>query len=189
MIAMRYKGEPPHIRLGSRPPARYARCYWVVLSPEAGDVCPLTRDRAKPEVPFGALYRIIDITLSNLREFRAHAVFVLTAIQSASALTRHVRAVLVAADGASGNYRGAAAPDASYRSSGIRAPWPIVCIEYLFAGQRATPRYTFILSVTTFNKMDTQDAAAANIDSALWEVSVATIEFPRAEGGRQLARD
>ena len=26
---------------------------------------PLTRDRAKPAVPFGGLYRIIDFTLSN----------------------------------------------------------------------------------------------------------------------------
>jgi glucose-1-phosphate adenylyltransferase len=26
---------------------------------------PLTRDRTKPAVPFGAIYRIIDFTLSN----------------------------------------------------------------------------------------------------------------------------
>ena len=26
---------------------------------------PLTRDRAKPAVPFGGIYRIIDFTLSN----------------------------------------------------------------------------------------------------------------------------
>ena len=26
---------------------------------------PLTRDRAKPAVPFGGIFRIIDITLSN----------------------------------------------------------------------------------------------------------------------------
>ena len=26
---------------------------------------PLTRDRAKPAVPFGGLYRIVDFTLSN----------------------------------------------------------------------------------------------------------------------------
>ena len=28
---------------------------------------PLTRDRAKPAVPFGGIYRIIDFTLSRLR--------------------------------------------------------------------------------------------------------------------------
>src|SRR2546429_3816301 len=38
----------------------------VLLAGGQGErLWPLTRDRAKPAVPFGALYRIIDITLSN----------------------------------------------------------------------------------------------------------------------------
>jgi glucose-1-phosphate adenylyltransferase len=36
----------------------------VLLAGGQGErLWPLTRDRAKPAVPFGALYRIIDITL------------------------------------------------------------------------------------------------------------------------------
>jgi len=42
----------------------------VLLAGGQGErLWPLTRDRAKPAVPFGALYRIIDITLSNSAAF------------------------------------------------------------------------------------------------------------------------
>ena len=38
----------------------------VVLAGGRGErLGPLTRDRAKPAVPFGGIYRIIDFTLSN----------------------------------------------------------------------------------------------------------------------------
>ena len=37
-----------------------------LLAGGAGErLYPLTRDRAKPAVPFGGMYRIVDITLSN----------------------------------------------------------------------------------------------------------------------------
>ncbi len=51
---------------------------------------PLTRDRAKPAVPFGGIYRIIDITLSNCINSGLRRVFVLTQYKSAS-LQRHLR--------------------------------------------------------------------------------------------------
>ena len=44
----------------------------VLLAGGQGErLWPLTRDRAKPAVPFGAVYRIIDITLSNCLNSRA----------------------------------------------------------------------------------------------------------------------
>src|SRR5258708_10469199 len=64
----------------------------VLLAGGQGErLWPLTRDRAKPAVPFGALYRIIDITLSNCVNSGLHRVFVLTQYKPLS-LTRHVRA-------------------------------------------------------------------------------------------------
>ena len=39
---------------------------------------PLTRDRAKPAVHFGGIYRIIDITLSNCVNSELRRIFVLT---------------------------------------------------------------------------------------------------------------
>lgn len=51
---------------------------------------PLTRDRAKPAVPFGGIYRIIDFTLSNCLNSGFHKIHVLTQYRSLS-LDRHIR--------------------------------------------------------------------------------------------------
>jgi glucose-1-phosphate adenylyltransferase len=51
---------------------------------------PLTRDRAKPAVPFGGLYRIIDFTLSNCLNSDLRRILVLTQYKARS-LDRHIR--------------------------------------------------------------------------------------------------
>jgi len=51
---------------------------------------PLTRDRTKPAVPFGGIYRIIDFTLSNCINSGLRKIYVLTQYKSAS-LQRHIR--------------------------------------------------------------------------------------------------
>lgn len=50
---------------------------------------PLTRDRAKPAVPFGGAYRIIDFTLSNCINSGLRRILVLTQYKSSS-LDRHI---------------------------------------------------------------------------------------------------
>lgn len=50
---------------------------------------PLTRDRAKPAVPFGGIYRIIDFTLSNCVNSGLRRIFLLTQYKSFS-LQRHI---------------------------------------------------------------------------------------------------
>lgn len=50
---------------------------------------PLTRDRAKPAVPFGGIYRIIDFTLSNCINSNLRRILVLTQYK-ASSLDRHL---------------------------------------------------------------------------------------------------
>jgi glucose-1-phosphate adenylyltransferase len=50
---------------------------------------PLTRDRAKPAVPFGGLYRIIDFTLSNCLNSTIRKTLILTQYKARS-LDRHV---------------------------------------------------------------------------------------------------
>jgi glucose-1-phosphate adenylyltransferase len=63
----------------------------VLLAGGQGErLWPLTRDRAKPAVPFGGNYRIIDITLSNCVNSDLHRVYVLTQYKALS-LNRHVR--------------------------------------------------------------------------------------------------
>lgn len=50
---------------------------------------PLTRDRAKPAVPFGGLYRIIDFTLSNCLNSGIRKILMLTQYKAQS-LHRHI---------------------------------------------------------------------------------------------------
>jgi glucose-1-phosphate adenylyltransferase len=51
---------------------------------------PLTRDRTKPAVPFGGIYRIIDFSLSNCINSGLRRIYVLTQYKSAS-LHKHLR--------------------------------------------------------------------------------------------------
>ena len=51
---------------------------------------PLTRDRAKPAVPFGGKYRIIDFVLSNLVNSGIYSIYVLVQWRSQS-LIEHLK--------------------------------------------------------------------------------------------------
>ena len=62
----------------------------LVLAGGQGErLYPLTKDRAKPAVPFGGFYRIIDFTLSNCLNSDCPRIYVLTQYKSFS-LDRHI---------------------------------------------------------------------------------------------------
>jgi glucose-1-phosphate adenylyltransferase len=62
----------------------------IVLAGGAGTrLSPLTADRAKPAVPFGGLYRLIDFALSNMANASIRRICVLTQYKSHS-LDRHI---------------------------------------------------------------------------------------------------
>ena len=62
----------------------------VILAGGKGErLEPLTRDRAKPAVPFGGAYRIIDFTLSNCLNSGMRKMLVLTQYKAMS-LDRHI---------------------------------------------------------------------------------------------------
>jgi len=63
----------------------------VMLAGGAGErLFPLTRDIAKPAVPFGGNYRVIDITLSNSINSGLRKIYILTQYK-ALVLNRHIR--------------------------------------------------------------------------------------------------
>jgi len=63
----------------------------MVLAGGRGErLYPLTRDRAKPAVPFAAIYRIIDFTLSNCIHSEIRRIYALTQYKSTS-LHRHIQ--------------------------------------------------------------------------------------------------
>ena len=67
------------------------RTLGILLAGGAGErLYPLTRHRAKPAVPFGGHYRIVDVTLSNCINSGLRKVFILTQYKSLS-LNRHIR--------------------------------------------------------------------------------------------------
>src|SRR5579859_6090901 len=61
----------------------------VLAGGEGKRLFPLTADRAKPAVPFGGTYRLIDFTLSNLVNDGYFKIVVLTQYKSHS-LDRHI---------------------------------------------------------------------------------------------------
>src|ERR1700743_2344837 len=63
----------------------------ILLAGGAGErLHPLTRDTAKPGVPFGGVYRIVDFTLSNCVNSNIRRIFILTQYKSLE-LNRHIR--------------------------------------------------------------------------------------------------
>jgi len=63
----------------------------ILLAGGAGErLFPLTRDTAKPGVPFGGVYRIVDFTLSNCMNSDVRRIFILTQYKSLE-LNRHIR--------------------------------------------------------------------------------------------------
>ncbi len=65
----------------------HIRALGIVLAGGKGTrLYPLTRERAKPAVPFGGKYRIIDFVLSNFINSGIHSIYVLTQFRSQSLL-------------------------------------------------------------------------------------------------------
>jgi len=65
----------------------HLRVLGIVLAGGKGTrLFPLTRERAKPAVPFGGKYRIIDFVLSNFVNSGIHSIYVLTQFRSQSLL-------------------------------------------------------------------------------------------------------
>jgi glucose-1-phosphate adenylyltransferase len=138
---------------------------------------PLTRDRAKPAVPFGGIYRIIDITLSNCINSNLRRVFVLTQYKALS-LNRHVREGWSSLMGL-GEYIEILTPQMR-----VSANWYLGTADavyqniYSIGSERST--YAIILSGDHIYKMDYGKMLQQHADAGA-DVTVATIEMDRAE--------
>jgi glucose-1-phosphate adenylyltransferase len=62
----------------------------VLAGGEGSRLFPLTKERAKPAVPFGGKYRIVDFVLSNLVNSGIHSIYVVIQFRSQS-LLQHLR--------------------------------------------------------------------------------------------------
>src|SRR5438477_931761 len=84
--------NPSAEAFGALPPGTTQRTLAIIMGGGAGSrLFPLTKDRAKPAVPLGGKYRIVDIPISNCLNSGLRSIYVLTQFNSMS-LHRHIQA-------------------------------------------------------------------------------------------------
>jgi glucose-1-phosphate adenylyltransferase len=154
----------------------------VLLAGGQGErLWPLTRDRAKPAVPFGASYRIIDITLSNCINSGLRRVFVLTQYKALS-LNRHVREGWSTLAGL-GEYIEVLTPQMRVSKEWYQGTADAVYQNIYSIGSERS-KFVFILSGDHIYKMNYAKMLQQHLDSAA-DVTVGTIEFPAVEAAGQ----
>jgi glucose-1-phosphate adenylyltransferase len=141
---------------------------------------PLTRDRAKPAVPFGGVYRIIDITLSNCMNSDLRRVFVLTQYKALS-LNRHIRQGWSSLMGL-GDFIEVLPPQMRVSTSWYMGTADAVYQNIYSIGSERS-NYAFILSGDHIYKMNYGKMLQHHVDSGA-DVTVATIEMAPAEAAR-----
>jgi glucose-1-phosphate adenylyltransferase len=147
----------------------------VLAGGEGKRLWPLTADRAKPAVPFGGLYRLIDLVLSNLVNSDLLRIVVLTQYKSHS-LNRHISlnwrmssmlgtyVTPVPAQQRLGPRWFAGSADAIYQS-----------LNLVYDEQ---PAYVVVFGADHVYRMDARQMLQAHIDSGAG-VTVAALKVPR----------
>lgn len=150
----------------------------VLLAGGQGErLWPLTRDRAKPAVPFGAVYRIVDITLSNCLNSDLRRVFVLTQYKALS-LNRHIRRGWSALMGL-GEFIEVLPPQMRVSQHWYRGTADAVYQNIYSIGSEQS-NYIFILAADQIYKMNYQKMLDQHVETGA-DVTVATIEVDPAE--------
>jgi glucose-1-phosphate adenylyltransferase len=138
---------------------------------------PLTRDRAKPAVPFGGVYRIIDITLSNCINSDLRRVFVLTQYKALS-LNRHIRLGWSSLMGL-GDFIEILTPQMRVSTSWYLGTADAVYQNIYSIGSERS-NYAIVLSGDHIYKMNYRKMLQQHVDSGA-HVTVATIEVDPVE--------
>ena len=138
---------------------------------------PLTADRAKPAVPFGGTYRLIDFVLSNLANSNLRQIAVLTQYKSHS-LDRHISQTWRFST-MLGNY---VAPVPAQQRLGPR--WFQGSADAIFQSMNLIrdedPDYVVVFGADNIYRMDIGQMIDAHIDSGL-DATIAGIRVPRSE--------
>jgi glucose-1-phosphate adenylyltransferase len=154
----------------------------VLLAGGQGErLWPLTRDRAKPAVPFGGTYRIIDITLSNCMNSDLRRVFVLTQYKALS-LNRHIRRGWSSIMGL-GDFIEVLTPQMR-----VSTHWYLGTADaiyqniYSIGSERSN--YVIVLSGDHIYKMNYQKMLQQHVDAGA-DVTVASLEVDAEDAKRQ----
>ena len=149
----------------------------VLAGGEGRRLAPLTKDRAKPAVPFGGLYRLIDFALSNLINAEMRRVVVLTQYKSES-LDRHI-ATTWRLSPLLGNY---VVPVPAQMRRGPQ--WFLGSADAIYQNfnliNDERPDYVCVFGADHIYRMDPRDMVRQHIESGAG-VTVAGIRVPREQ--------
>jgi glucose-1-phosphate adenylyltransferase len=137
---------------------------------------PLTKHRAKPAVPFGGIYRIIDFTLSNCLNSYLKRICVLTQYKSDS-LDRHIRLGWNIFHYERGEFIFTIPPQFRASEKWYQGTADAV-YQNIYTIERENTEYVLILCGDHIYKMDYSELLEFHVASGA-DVSVSTIEFPR----------
>ncbi len=140
---------------------------------------PLTRDRAKPAVPFGGVYRIIDFTLSNCINSGIGKIHILTQYKSVS-LARHLKMGWNLFHSELGEYIDVLPAQQRYDTHWYRGTADAI-YQNIYTIEREAPEYVLILAGDHIYKMNYAEMLRAHIDAGA-DVTVGVVDLPRAEG-------
>jgi glucose-1-phosphate adenylyltransferase len=136
---------------------------------------PLTRDRAKPAVPFGGLYRIIDFTLSNCINSDLRRILVLTQYKARS-LDRHISAGWSFLSRELQEYVEVLPPQQRIDEHWYKGTADAI-YQNIYTIEKADPKYVMILAGDHIYKMDYSDMMRAHLAKGA-DLTVGCIPVP-----------
>ncbi len=139
---------------------------------------PLTLHRAKPAVPFGGKYRLIDFTLSNCINSHIRKIAVLTQYKSLS-LNRHLAYGWNLFSAELGEYIISIPPQQRTGERWYEGTADAV-YQNIYMIEKEAPSYIFILSADHVYKMDYSDMFEFHIEKGA-DVTIAAIEMERGK--------
>lgn len=154
----------------------------VLLAGGAGErLHPLTRHRAKPAVPFGGIYRIIDFTLSNCVNSQCRRIQVIVQYKSLS-LARHVRFAWNIMHAELGEFI-----EVVPAQQRVNRNWYLgtadALYQNLYSVEHENPSEVLVLSGDHIYKMDYMKMVKFHRDAGA-ELTIGAIETPLAMAGR-----
>ncbi|MBI3995352.1 MAG: glucose-1-phosphate adenylyltransferase [Nitrospirae bacterium] len=153
----------------------------ILAGGKGARLSPLTLNRAKPAVPFGGHYRIIDFTLSNCLNSGIRKMAVLTQYKSLS-LDRHLRMGWSVVNPELGEFLISVPPQQRVGQDWYRGTADAV-FQNLYFVQQENPEHLFVLSGDHIYKMDYAEMLSYHEQNRA-DVTLATIEVDQPSASR-----
>ena len=139
---------------------------------------PLTRDRAKPAVPFGGHYRIIDFTLSNAINSGLRRMFVLTQYKARS-LDLHLRFGWSFLSPELGEFVDVLPPQQQFGEHWYKGTADAI-YQNIISMEKEAPKYVLILAGDHIYKMDYGELLRSHIAAGVG-LTISCIAVPLAD--------